>query len=204
MSVSESQRQQLQVVIEQLSISLEASQSLNGSEAELADIASSLQQLNQKMAKLCDGQKLDFYNADYGNDFRKILPYSPLSGYFNPISPKLKMYREDNKMHAEGEFGLIHQGPPNCVHGGIISGVYDQVLAYCGIGNGTPGFTASLQINYLKPTPLFKTLRFTCHVSKIVDRQIYIVGDCYSEDELLSTAEGLFIQYKKRDNNELN
>ncbi len=200
MSVSESQRQQLQGIIEQLSISLEASQSLGGSDSELADIESTLQLLNQKMTNLSNRKMLKFYEPEYGNDFRKILPCSPFSGYYNPIAPKLKIYSAGNKMIAEGKFGLIHQGPPDCVHGGIISGVYDQVLAYCGIANATPGYTANLQINYHKPTPLFKMLRFTCQVSKVEDRQIHIEGNCYCVDELLSTAQGLFIHYEKRDN----
>ena len=54
MSVSESQRQQLQGIIEQLGISLEASQSLGGNDSELADIESTLRLLNQKMMKLSD------------------------------------------------------------------------------------------------------------------------------------------------------
>lgn len=200
MPASESQRQQLKGIIEQLSISIEASQTLGGTSSELAEIESTLQQLNQKMMKLSNRKILEFYDPDYGNDLRKILPCSPFSGYFNPIAAKLNIYRVDDAVVAEGEFGLIHQGPPNCVHGGIISGVYDQVLAYCGIANGTPGFTASLRINYLKPTPLFKPLRFSCQISKIDERQIHIEGKCYCVEELLSTAEGLFIHYEKRDN----
>ena len=200
MPVSESQRQQLQGIIEQLSICLEASQTLGGSDTELADVKSSLTLLNQKMARLTNRKMLPFYEPDYGSDFRKLLPCSPLSGYFNPIAPKLKIYSIDKRMYAEGEFGLLHQGPPDCVHGGVISGVYDQVLAYCGIGNGTPGYTASLRVNYRQPSPLFKPLRFICHIDKVEDRHIYINGECYCDEELLSTAEGLFIHYEKRDN----
>jgi acyl-coenzyme A thioesterase PaaI-like protein len=200
MSVSESQRQQLQRIIEQLSVSLEASQSLGGSDCELSDIESTLRQLHDKLAKLCNREMLPFYEPNYGNDFRKILPRSPLSGHFNPISPQLKIYSKDKVVYAEGAFGLIHQGPPNCVHGGIISGVYDQVLAFCGIANGTPGFTANLQVSYLKPTPLFKPLRFSCHISKVEDRQIFIKGECHYEEERLTTAEGLFIHYENAAN----
>ena len=203
MSVSEPERQQLLRIIEQLSVSLEASQSLGGSDSELADIELTLRQLNEKMAKLSNRKMLPFYEPDYGNDFRKILPRSPLSGYFNPIAPQLKIYSKDKIMYAEGVFGLIHQGPPNCVHGGIISGVYDQILAYCGIANGTPGFTAELRVSYLKPTPLFKALRFRCQISKVEDRQIHITGECHCGEERLSFAEGLFIHYENAANTSL-
>tara|TARA_R110000822_G_scaffold4113_1_gene17552 strand:+ start:200 stop:793 length:594 start_codon:yes stop_codon:yes gene_type:complete len=197
MQASNQQRQQLRDICEQLSEALESSQTLGGSDEELTQIQSTLLQLNQQMAALRNRKMIEFYSPDYQGDFRKLLPCSPITGYFNPIAPNLRIWQENNNVYAEGSFGKIHEGPPNCVHGGIISAVYDQVLAFTAIANDLPGLTASLTIKYRKPTPLLTPLRFTTWLEKQKDRQIVIHGECHSGDTLLSEAEGLFILYKK-------
>ena len=134
MLASDQQRQQLRDICEQLSEALESSQTLGGSDEELTQIQSTLLQLNQQMAALRNRKMIEFYSPDYQGDFRKLLPCSPITGYFNPIAPNLRIWQENNNVYAEGSFGKIHEGPPNCVHGGIISAVYDQVISvyrYC-------------------------------------------------------------------------
>ncbi|MEX1666198.1 PaaI family thioesterase [Zhongshania arctica] len=197
MPASDQQRQQLLHICGQLREALESSQTLGGSSSELAEVEATLTSLNRQMAALRDRKMLEFYNPDYKGDFRNILPCSPLSGYFNPIAPELKIWREDEFVYAEGSLGKIHEGPPASVHGGVISGIYDQVLAFTGLANELPGMTASLTIKYHRPTPLFKTIRFTTWLEKKRDRHIIIHGECHSDGTLLTSAEGLFIQYKK-------
>lgn len=197
MLASDQQRRQLRNICEQLREALESSQTLGGNGKELAEIETTLSNLNQQMAALSNRKMIEYYNPDYQEDFRNILPCSPITGYFNPIAPDLNIWQENNNVYAEGSFGKIHEGPPDCVHGGIISAVYDQVLAFTALANQLPGLTASLTIKYRKPTPLFTPLRFTTWLEKQQDRQIIIHGECHNGDTLLSSAEGLFILYKK-------
>jgi acyl-coenzyme A thioesterase PaaI-like protein len=197
MPASDQQRQQLRNICEQLSEALESSQTLGGNKEELAEIELALSSLNTKMAALRDRKMLEFYNPEFNGDFRNILPCSPVSGYFNPTAPSLNIWQEHDRVYAEGSFGKIHEGPPNYVHGGIISAVYDQVLAFTAIANELPGLTASLTIKYRQPTPLFTPVRFTTWLERQKDRHIVIHGECQSGDTLLSHAEGLFILYKK-------
>jgi acyl-coenzyme A thioesterase PaaI-like protein len=183
MPSNNAQRQQLQRITRQLSSILETSQTLGGSNTELDQLESSLNQLIEQVKPL-------------GNR-KKILPCSPVSGYFNPMAPEFKIYQKDNIVHADGHFSRMHEGPPDCVHGGMLSAFYDQVLAFTGIANQTPGMTARLTVKYRRPTPLFKSLRFSCWVEKISGRNIIIHGECHCDDELLSSSEGLFIHYEK-------
>ncbi|WP_269619392.1 PaaI family thioesterase [Zhongshania sp. BJYM1] len=196
MLANDQQRQRLRNICLQLSTALESSQTLGGSTEELAEIEATLLRLNQQMSTLIGRKMVEYYTPDYQGDFRNILPCSPITGYFNPIAPDLNIWQENNNVYAEGSFGKIHEGPPDCVHGGIISAVYDQVLAFTALANQLPGLTASLTIKYRKPTPLFTPLRFTTWLEKQKDRQIVIHGECHSGDTLLSNAEGLFILYK--------
>ena len=85
MQASNQQRQQLRDICEQLSEALESSQTLGGSDEELTQIQSTLLQLNQQMAALRNRKMIEFYSPDYQGDFRKLLPCSPITGYFNPI-----------------------------------------------------------------------------------------------------------------------
>lgn len=197
MAASDQQRQQLRHISAQLSEILDSSQTLGGSDDQLAEIEAALSALSTKMATLRDRKLLEFYNPDFAGDFRNILPCSPISGYFNPIAPDLRIWQEQDRVYAEGSFGKIHEGPPDCVHGGIISAVYDQVLAFAALANELPSMTASLTVKYRKPTPLLKPIRFSTWLEKRKDRHIIIKGECHSGDMLLSSAEGLFIMYKK-------
>jgi acyl-coenzyme A thioesterase PaaI-like protein len=197
MPSNDDQRQQLLRITRQLSSILETSQTLGGSNTELDQLESSLNQLIEQVKPLGNRKMLEFFNADYGDDLRKILPCSPVSGYFNPIAPEFKIYQKDNIVYADGHFSRMHEGPPDCVHGGMLSAFYDQVLAFTGIANQTPGMTASLTVKYRRPTPLFKSLRFSCWVEKISGRNIIIHGECHCDDELLSSSEGLFIFHEQ-------
>ena len=49
-------------------------------------------------------------------------------------------------------FGRAYQGPPGQVHGGVIAGVYDQVLGLANFVVGRPGFTGTLSVRYVAPT----------------------------------------------------
>ena len=73
MSVSDQQRQQLRRISTQLSEILDSSQTLGGSDGELAEIEAALSTLNSKMTALRDRKLLEFYNPDFATTCITIL-----------------------------------------------------------------------------------------------------------------------------------
>ena len=52
-----------------------------------------------------------------------------------------------------------YEGPPGCVHGGVIALVFDELLGAANIAAGSPGMTGTLTIRYREPTPIRTEIR---------------------------------------------
>jgi acyl-coenzyme A thioesterase PaaI-like protein len=68
--------------------------------------------------------------------------------------------------------------------------MFDEML---GFAQQKPGFTATLTVRYLRPTPLNRLLDLRAHVDRVEGRKRTIVGSCQLDGVILSEAEGLFI-----------
>lgn len=169
----------------------------DASEAELIAFNQQLQSLRTCFSKKADKRPIPHFNNHLASSEPNLaLPYSPICGPFNPIAPPLQL-SFDKK--AQQLIGIIcpqraYEGPKGLLHGGVISAIYDQVLAMLSTCLDRPSFTAYLNIQYCKPTPLFEDLRFSAWVDSIEGRKAYIKGHCTLNGEILTEAEGLFIQ----------
>jgi len=140
-----------------------------------------------------------FNFAEAGHNPKGILPFSPVSGTYNALAPDIDIQfeAETGQIIAKVELGRRYEGPPGMVHGGVISAIFDQVLAMCATCNQFAGPTAYLNIQYQAPTPLYQELVFRCKISKQDGRKITVTGECLQGDTLCCSAEGLFIHYSR-------
>ncbi|HSG61014.1 MAG TPA: PaaI family thioesterase [Pseudomonadales bacterium] len=167
---------------------------------------SELQQLAEQTAQLVadytqhDKHRLREYFAPLTQLARRegLQPYAPFGGSHNPITPMLHYHVEGDTVIAEGTFDLTHEGPIGCLHGGMIAGIYDCVLAAAMVLNQCGGPTAQLNIRYISPTPLHQPLRFSSRVARIDGKKVFIEGACHHGETLLSTAEAIFINNHKK------
>lgn len=118
---------------------------------------------------------------------------SPLVGPANPIAPPLKLRVEGDLVYGDASFGRQYEGPPDHVHGGIVSAAFDEVLGMVQSLTGNPGMTGRLVVNYRRPTPLFRDLLFKGWVDRVEGRKIFTAGTLHDGDTLCAEAEGLFI-----------
>src|SRR4051794_15126879 len=90
---------------------------------------------------------------------RRFVAYNPVIGKVNPFAPPLLVdVDEDGRACARITLSRVHEGPPNAVHGGIVALLIDQLLGHAVGSAGPPGMTASLTVNYRKPTPYDREL----------------------------------------------
>ena len=120
-------------------------------------------------------------------------PYSPVVGRCNPLSPPMRMALRDGKAIGEVTFGDAYEGPPNCVHGGMVALAWDHVLALSNMLLNARGPTAWLHVEYRKPTPLLTPLRFEAWIDRVEGKKIFVKGACYANGEVVTEATGLFI-----------
>jgi acyl-coenzyme A thioesterase PaaI-like protein len=135
-------------------------------------------------------------------DPHDYFPFSPVVGLYHPLAPPVHVEVRDGVVHGTANLGSAFEGPPGCVHGGVIASMFDELLGIVNIAAGVGAMTGTLTIKYRKPTPLQTDLRFELRHTGVDGRKVYAAGAMYAGDELCVEAEGIFIltDYRKFDN----
>jgi acyl-coenzyme A thioesterase PaaI-like protein len=123
-----------------------------------------------------------------------FFPTSPVIGFANPLAPPVVVEAVNGELHGSAWFDYQYEGPPTCVHGGVIAMVFDEMLGAANILSGNPGMTGTLTIRYRKPTPLRTPLRLEARFVSRERRKILTSGAIYHGDVLTAEAEGIFIE----------
>lgn len=192
------QREALVEMVQALRQTLEHSATLNADPDTLRALAAQARALNDAMAPHTGNKVMEHFNAQPGEDLNALLPYSPVTGRFHAMAAPVELRREGELLIGDVTLGKIYEGPPGCVHGAWVAAIYDQILAFAGMINGTGGPTANLKVDFLKPTPLLKPLRFETRIDNIEDRKVFVSGQCVSDGVVVSKCTGLFILYQPR------
>lgn len=93
-------------------------------------------------------------------DVAGTVPYSPLLGRRNPTAPPSRCWAEDGVLQGTITFSPVHAGPMGQVHGAVIAGLFDEILALSMLARGNVGYTRSLEVRFARPTPLGRELEF--------------------------------------------
>lgn len=128
----------------------------------------------------------------------RLFPCSPVIGTANPVAPPAYVWAvtgEGGQREIRGRvtFGYPYEGPPTCVHGGVIAELFDELLGSANIIANQPGMTGTLTVRYRKPTPLFAPLDLQARYTGSDGRKVYTSGAIFHDGELTAEAEGIFI-----------
>lgn len=132
-------------------------------------------------------------SEDSGLGPDRAFEWSPLLGLANPIAPPVRVAVEDGRVVGRARFGISYEGPPGCVHGGLIAAAFDEVLRLTQLLSGRPGMTGTLTVKYRRPTPLHTELRLEGRVVSVVGRKVTTHATMRAGEELTAEATGLFI-----------
>ena len=127
-------------------------------------------------------------------DVGAFFDQSPLIGLANPLAPPISIgIAGERAALGTVVFGSAYEGPPGCVHGGFIAVAFDEVLGFVQSLGGAPGMTGTLEVRYLKPTPLHVELIFEGELTHTEGRKIFTRGRVRAGDLVTAEARGLFI-----------
>jgi acyl-coenzyme A thioesterase PaaI-like protein len=130
---------------------------------------------------------------------QEFFPCSPVTGMLNPIAPPVRVWAIDGPAGGDPEirgevfFENPYEGPPTCVHGGVIAATFDEVLGTANMLAGNPAMTGTLTIRYRKPTPLRTSLRIEGRCLGRDGRKVRTWGGIFNGDVLCAEAEGIFV-----------
>lgn len=139
------------------------------------------------------GGEIEGVKAGEKNWF-EFFDHSPFIGLANPLSPPMTLEYGDNEVYGKVTFGAAYEGPPGCVHGGYIAGVFDELLGSAQSLSGSQGMTAHLGVDYRSPTPLQTELELLGRFERQEGSKIYTTGEIRVNGRLTAEAQGLFIQ----------
>ncbi|HTN99861.1 MAG TPA: PaaI family thioesterase [Microthrixaceae bacterium] len=127
-------------------------------------------------------------------DWFGFFDHSPFIGLANPLSPPMALEYGDNEVYGKVTFGAAYEGPPGCVHGGYIAGVFDELLGSAQSLSGSQGMTAHLGVDYRSPTPLHAELELLGRFERQEGRKIFTRGEIRVGGQITAEAQGLFIR----------
>jgi hypothetical protein len=129
---------------------------------------------------------------------RDLFPTSPVIGQANPVAPPAEFWSvegENGVREIRGRvfFDYPYEGPPTCVHGGMIAALFDEMLGSANIIANHAGMTGTLTVRYRKPTPLLTPLQLEARCTGTERRKVFTWGGIFHDGELLAEADGIFI-----------
>jgi hypothetical protein len=118
----------------------------------VAEAAEALEAIATRLAEHAGPGRLARLQPDISRPPQEFFPTSPITGMVNPIAPPVRVavvdgapggYRE---ILAEANFDYPYEGPPTCVHGGVIAETFDEVMGAANMVAGHPAMTGTLTI----------------------------------------------------------
>ena len=117
-------------------------------------------------------------------------------GKHNPEGMHLEFFLDEELRQAICHFNLTRrfEGPPGHVHGGIIATILDEAMGKVNKFRKVIGLTKRMEIEYLKPVPLGKTLMVTARESHVEGREHTNVAEITNEQgALLARGRATFV-----------
>lgn len=125
------------------------------------------------------------------------MPYDVVHGRYNPLAIPVVMHNEPPKAIGTVTFTTPYEGPPGCVHGAVLAGVFDMVLTAANLMDDAAGPTVELKINYRKPTLLHTETRFEAWIEGREGRVTTAAGRALQGDTVTVEAIGRFIKLER-------
>lgn len=121
-------------------------------------------------------------------------PFSPQIGLYNPLAPPLRVaIDDDDTVRGTVNLDAAYEGPPGCVHGGIIASLFDEILGIANITAQLGAMTGTLTITYRSPTPLKTDLTFSARNVGVEGRKVMTNGTLHAGEVLCAECAGIFI-----------
>lgn len=123
----------------------------------------------------------------------ELMPYSPIIGRLNPVSPRLVFRLVGDRLEGSGSFPVRFVGALQTVHGGMVAAALDEIMGLVNYLNGAGGFTGTMTVRYHRPTPIDTELVLVGEMLEHRGRKVQSRAEIRCGGELTASAEGLFI-----------
>lgn len=127
-----------------------------------------------------------------GGTFREQ-PDRPFAGSASPWGCDMDVRRVGQEVVATMTLGSAHEGAPGRAHGGIVSGILDDVLGFVLQLEETAAYTGELAVRYEVGVPLHREIIVRARLVERVGRKLFMSADAWDGDQRLATATATFV-----------
>ncbi len=114
-------------------------------------------------------------------------------GLRNPVAPPLAInHGADGMVWSDFTLGAAYEGPPGHVHGGVCAMILDHVLGATAHKPGRPAYTGTLNVRYLRGTPL-GPLHAEAHIDRVEGVKTFASGHIGDAQGVTVQAEAVFL-----------
>ena len=120
-------------------------------------------------------------------------------GNKNEIGLKLNIISDKEKKRAVAKTVIDEKfcGWSGIVHGGIISTLLDEIMAYAAFTAGGTGVTGEMTVRFKKPVPTGKEITIEGEIESQKGRIVYAVGRIIFEGKVMAESQGKMVMLKK-------
>ncbi len=117
------------------------------------------------------------------------------AGVDSPFAIPLAIEFSEDGRTARAEFTAdsLLEGPLTAVHGGIIAWIFDVILGVLVQAQGGSAVTRSLEVEYLRPTPLGVPLMIEAQLGETEAARFPVVGTITAAGKVTARSSGLFV-----------
>lgn len=117
-------------------------------------------------------------------------------GAANPHGLLLSFTVDDDGVTAAFTPQIVHQGYEHVVHGGIISTLLDEAMAWAVAANGVWAVTGEMQVRFRQPLHVGETVTLRGRVTDTRSRAVTAAGEIVrlADGQRIATATALFVR----------
>lgn len=155
-------------------------------------LTSSVDEVSDALQELPSLHALGGLGAVRGDD-GALLERSGISGRSNPLAAPVQWEPRADRFVGWATYTPAYEGPQGHVHGGFVAAAFDDLMGAAQTLSGAAGYTGTLTVKMLRPTPLLRRIDYEAGVDRRDGRKIYVWAHSTCDGERLAEAEILFI-----------
>jgi len=117
-------------------------------------------------------------------------------GKDNEYGLHLEIHRDAALRSAEAEIAVPEKfcGWEGIIHGGIISTLLDEIMAYAAFTHDQKGVTGEISVRFRRPVPSDRTVKVRGAVESEKGRILYTAGEITLDGEVLAEATAKMVR----------
>lgn len=123
-----------------------------------------------------------------------LLERSGISGRSNPLAAPVQwVIGDDGITRGWATYTAAYEGPVGSLHGGFVAAAFDDLMGSAQTASGIAGYTGTLTVRMVRPTPLHRRIDYAAGVERVEGRKIFVWGTADCDDQRVAEAQIVFI-----------